>query len=336
VVTAWDSTGSTSSSATAEVRQDSRGPRVVAQMPTQALTDAPVDQTLVVTFDEPVDPASAVMTVRRNGRPIAFTTALAPDSLSLTITPAERVPGVVYQMMLGALRDAVGNIQPVTLNACYSTAAPAGAATFDDPRDDVYSAGDLAGLTPTDFVGGTLAVNGPVLDALLRFTTVRTVAASGSDAVFGALDFDFRDSVAWQSVKDYVFEGVLPASGVGADHSVILTPVPQLADSAFFGEYVEPLTWQPLAAFMPAACGTTIGFALDLAVLAAPSTFTMVSYFETGSADGVFADPAPDAALFTIDLPAGVVSGPGRASGGAAAASRPLIRIPAHRLDDRR
>jgi hypothetical protein len=326
-VTAWDSTGSTPSVATVQVRQDSRGPGIVTVSPANGLADVPLDQVVVITFDEAVNPAPGVTSVRRGARAIPFTATLSADSLSLTIRPEERVAGAVYQVMLGGVRDAVGNVQRTTLNACYTTAPAAGTIPIVDPEQDVYFAGDVAGLTPSDFIGASFSANGALLDVLLRFTTSRTVAVSGSSALFAVLDFDFQADTGWQTFKDYVFEGVLPSSGVAADHAVLLTPLAQLGDSALFGRYVEELTLEPLGTFIPVTCGTTVGFALDLAALAPPSLFSLVGYFETGNANGVFADAAPDAGFHTVELPGGAARAPRSVPPTSGDGPRQVIRV---------
>jgi hypothetical protein len=331
-VSAWDSTGSTSGEAAVQVRQDSRGPAVLSVSPAHAATGVALDHVVVVTFDEPVNPAvPAITSVRRGGRTIPFGATLAPDNLSLTVTPGERAAGAIYQVVVGGLQDAVGNVQSVTLNACYATAPPAGTSVIADPANDWYYGGELAGLTPSDFLGASFVVTGALTDVLLRFSTARAVAASGANAVFGVLDLDYdlRDDTGWQSFKDYVFGGVLPPSHVGAEHAIVLASIPELGDSSFFGRYVELLTIQPLGTFVPVACGTTIGFALENAALAPPAAFHLVSYFETGNQNGVFADPAPDGSYYVVDLP------PQPAAPAAAAAARALrppggrIRLPA-------
>ena len=105
----------------------------------------------------------------------------------------------------------------------------------------------------------------------------------GSDALFGVLDLDYdlREDTGWPSLKDYLFEGVLPPSHVGAEDAIVIGTFADIGDSAFFGRYVDTLTIEPVGTFWPVTCGTMVGFSLDNGLLATPLTFRLVAYFET-------------------------------------------------------
>jgi hypothetical protein len=320
-VTAHDSTGSTSQAQTVEVLQDSRGPTILSVSPANGASGVSPSQAIVVTFDQPIDPSQlSLVSVRRGGRLLQSTITVTPDSLSMTITPGEAASGALYRAVINGVRDAVGNVQTALKTLCYSTTLPAGAALVADPQGDVYYAGQVTAITPSDFLGASLTLNGPLLDVILSFTTERAVQEAGSNALFAVLDLDYDtlQATGWRPLKDIVFDGVLPASGAGVEHTIAVAAWPDLADSAFFGHYTAEGTVQVDGTFLTTACGPRLGFTLDNGLLGAPATFNLVGYFETSDADGLFADAGPDAGFYRVDLPQprpprGAVAAPGRA-----------------------
>jgi hypothetical protein len=333
-VTAHDSTGSTSQATTVQVLQDSRGPTVLSVSPVDGASDVSPNQAIVITFDQAIDPSYvSQVSVRRGGRPLRSAVAVTPDSLSMTITPGMAAPGALYQVTVNGVRDALGNVQTALKTACYTTALPAGATPIVDPEGDIYYAGQVTAITPSDFLGASFSVTGSLLDVLLSFTTARAVRSSGSNALFAVLDLDYdmQQATGWRPLKDIVFEGVLPASGAGVEHSIAVAAWPDLGDSSFFGHYTAEGTVQVDGTFLTVGCGTRLGFTLDNGLLGAPATFDLVGYFETSDANGAFADAAPDSGVYHVALP---TSG---APGGVAPVTGPrrpvrIVHLPSRRF----
>jgi len=202
----------------------------------------------------------------------------------------------------------LGNVQGALGGGCYTTAPPAGASAITDPQDDWYYAGQVSGITPSDFLNGSFSLTAGKLDVLVRFTTARTVRVTAPNALFAALDLDFDLSQAtgYRPIKDIAFAGVLPASGAGADYAIWLGP--WLGDSSVHGQYTAEGALRINDAFVPASCGTTIGFTIDNALLGAPLTFNLVGYFETSDANGAYGDAGPDAGVYPVTLPTAAVS----------------------------
>jgi hypothetical protein len=330
-VTAADSTGSTSNAPTVQVRQDSRGPNVVAMTPANATAGLPPNQAVVVTFDEAVDPAHLeLVTLQRGGVTVQPSITLTPDSLSMTITPSAGASGALFQVTINGVRDALGNVQGALASRCYMTAPPAGTSPIVDPSDDIYYAGQIGTITPSDFVSGSVSQTGGMVDVLLRFTTPRVVRATGDNGLLAAVDLDYDglSSTGWRPIKDVIFDGVLPQSGAGADYGIWLGPFS--GSQSVWGRYTAEAMMQILGAFDPAACGTTVGFTLDNSQLGLPGTFNLVGYFETSDANGGLFDAAPDTGVYPVTL---VTAGPAAAAAAShAPASGVTARFPLRRL----
>jgi hypothetical protein len=329
-VTADDSTGSTSDARTVQVRQDSRAPTVVSLSPADKASNVSPGQPIVVTFDEPIDPSYlSLASLRRGGLPLQGIITVAADSLTMTITPDVAAAGALYQVIVTGMHDALGNVQIALARGCYTTAPPPGASSITDPQDDVYYAGQVGGITPSDFLGASFSLTGSMLDVLLRFTTARAVRASGANALFAALDLDYDRSQAtgYRPIKDIAFEGVLPSSGAGADYGIFLTQFAQLGDSSLFGQYTAEGTVQVVGAFVPDTCGNRVGFTLDNGLLGAPLTFNLVGYFETADANGAFGDAGPDSGVYPVTLPT-AVPGLGGAPSAEARRTDRIVRLP--------
>lgn len=330
-VTADDSTGSTSEARTLQVRQDSRGPTVLSLSPTYGTANVTPGQAIVVTFDQAIDPSHLeLIGVRRGGLPLQSSVAIAADSLTLTITPSAAAPGALYDVTINGVRDGLGNVQTALASTCYTTAPPTGASSITDPQGDVYYAGEVGAITPSDFLDASVSLTGSLLDVLLRFTSSRVVRTSGANALFAALDMDYDRSPAtgWRPIKDIAFEGVLPVSGAGADYGIFLTQVAQLGDSAVFGQYTAEGTVQVAGTFVPVTCGNTVGFTVDNGLLLAPLTFNLVGYFETADANGAFGDAGPDAGVYSVTLPTAAAPPTSGAPVGGDRGAQRFVRLP--------
>lgn len=153
---------------------DTTPPTVTARMPGPGAGGVAADANVVVTFSEPVAPASVTATtaaLARAGVAVAATRALSADGRTLTIDPsAAMAAGALHDVRVAGITDVAGNAIAAPVAWSFTTAAaPASGAWLPVGTTVVMEAEnaqvvDRAGTgwrpvaTPAGAVGGAMAV----------------------------------------------------------------------------------------------------------------------------------------------------------------------------------
>lgn len=168
---------------------DADAPQVTSLSPSPNATFVAVDSTVVVTFNEALDPASVTadsVTLTHNGLPVTTTRSLA--GTQLTLTPAAPLArNATYTVTLGAgLTDAVGNAMGSAYSFSFSTVMPyfSNGLTIRVGSDpEAVAIGDVTGDGRNDIVLTTIsAVGAP--DAAADYKLV--VVPQAADGTLGA------------------------------------------------------------------------------------------------------------------------------------------------------
>jgi hypothetical protein len=108
---------------------DTTAPAVTSFDPVNGAQNVPRNQQIQVTFNEPIDPASATgleLVHADSGTPIAGALTLSPDRTILQFVPTFPLfSGQTFNLSLGGITDSVGNQMAFT-SSTFSTAVAAG------------------------------------------------------------------------------------------------------------------------------------------------------------------------------------------------------------------
>jgi hypothetical protein len=305
-VSATDATGSSSAPAAASIRQDNQAPTVTQVTPVNASDDVAGTTTVELRLSEPVVlvPGGGVR-LSRQGALLSGATTRSADSLTLTYTSSVPLsPNAVIHVTLGGVNDVAGNAVAATFASCFATALTGATASVVYPDSSIPDRVEtelLAGTPPLppDIVTVRFAREGSLFSGVIRFAGPRTFSLTAPDHATALLDLDTdQDSTTgFITFKDSIFKasaalGDSFSSGTGAEFLVGLEPLAALGDSAYVGEYVDYLTFQPLATFLPGMCGPMMGFVLPMSIFGAT---------EDGLMNALLVGLAENAAQFMVD-----------------------------------
>lgn len=110
-----------------EVPPDATAPTLANVEPAPGLVSVAIGSPLRATFDGPVQPASVLFTLHRDGQPVAGATSYDPATSTATFDPSnDLAPGARYDAAVSAT-DVAGNAMPAPFTWAFTTSVAAGA-----------------------------------------------------------------------------------------------------------------------------------------------------------------------------------------------------------------
>ncbi|HET7038636.1 MAG TPA: Ig-like domain-containing protein [Gemmatimonadales bacterium] len=307
-VTASDLSGSSATPVTLAVRHDGTPPGISSMTPAHQ-SDEVTPAVVTVVFDEPVVPGSAAVTVRGTAGPVPGAVTVAPDSLGLTFTPTGAFAANIVHTVTVAAQDVAGNAL-TGASRCFATGGP-GITVFTDPAGDIFAfSSPEPALVPPDVRELRVATDGTLLHVLLEFAAPRAISASAPNNLLTAIDFDMDQDGAtgFITVKDTLYSGILPSSGLGAESAIFIEPQGSPADSSAAGLKAEPFAVTQFVRFLPVFCGNTVGLSVPRTALGDDDgQFDVVGLnlaVNTTATAGTLEDPMPDTGFYTVGLTA--------------------------------
>jgi hypothetical protein len=102
---------------------DATPPAVVLTSPADGLAAVPINSTIEVRFDEPINPSTMDgVTLMRGGTPVAATRTIADGNRTVRIVPATLLmPNTAYAIAISAVQDVAGNVVAGVVEAAFTT-----------------------------------------------------------------------------------------------------------------------------------------------------------------------------------------------------------------------
>ncbi|WP_179956692.1 DUF4082 domain-containing protein [Amycolatopsis anabasis] len=207
---------------------DSTPPAVTSTNPASGAANVSLTAPVTMTFNEPVDLATAQFSLADSGgAKLTGTAALSTDRKTLTWTPAARLnPGNAYTASI-KIADVNGNLMPAATTWSFTTAA-----TQTCPCS-LFSAATVPTVTSADDAGN--------YELGVRFTTSANGSVTGVKFYKGAGNTGTHTGSLWTAGGQLLATGTFTGeTATGWQTLTFATPVPVTAGQSYVASYTAP------------------------------------------------------------------------------------------------